>query len=117
MLTSTASSPLSALSRKAEFSRLSHPLERLVLGAAQLGMRYGIANAAGQPSVSSVAEMVGAGWSRGLRSFDTAQAYGTSESVLGDAFTSLGLGTDAIVITKLAPDVRADDAKSLAESI
>jgi aryl-alcohol dehydrogenase-like predicted oxidoreductase len=67
-------------------------------------MAYGIANAAGQPDLAAVQEIVATVWSQGVRFFDTAPAYGRSEEVLGRALASLSTGRDARLITKLNID-------------
>ncbi len=76
---------------------------RLVLGTAQLGLPYGIANRTGQPDHETAESIVKTAWQGGIREFDTAQAYGESEAVLGRALTSLGISHDARIITKLDP--------------
>ena len=73
---------------------------RLVLGTAQLGMPYGIANRRGQPDRRTAEAIVARVWECGVREFDTAQAYGESEIVLGNALKSLGLTRQAKVISK-----------------
>jgi aryl-alcohol dehydrogenase-like predicted oxidoreductase len=94
---------------------------RLVLGTAQLGMPYGIANRTGQPDFETAKSIVATAWRYGIREFDTAQAYGESEAVLGRAFASLGIANEVRIITKLAPkldprqgqDIMRTVAKSL----
>jgi len=76
---------------------------RLVLGTAQLGMTYGIANKSGRPDGDLAKQIVKTAWERGIREYDTAQGYGESEKVLGNALRSLGLGSEVRVITKLDP--------------
>lgn len=76
---------------------------RLVLGTAQLGMRYGINNRLGQPSQADAIEIVNAAWQGGIHEFDTAQSYGVSESVLGQAFAKIGIAGKAQVISKISP--------------
>lgn len=78
---------------------------KLVLGTAQLGMQYGIANRHGQPDIDVARGIVKTAWSGGVREFDTAQAYGTSETVLGSVFRELGIGDEARVVSKIASDV------------
>lgn len=51
--------------------------ERVALGTAQLGMAYGVANTAGQPTSEAATGLVATAWGAGVRSFDTAQAYGS----------------------------------------
>jgi aryl-alcohol dehydrogenase-like predicted oxidoreductase len=74
---------------------------RLVLGTAQLGMPYGIANKSGKPDFSSALSIIQAAWESGITEFDTAQAYGDSEQILGRIFAELGIVQEARVITKL----------------
>ena len=73
----------------------------MILGTAQLGMAYGIANKLGRPGEPEVREIVRTAWERGIRHFDTAQAYGDSETTLGLAFRQLGLSSQALVISKM----------------
>ena len=75
----------------------------LVLGTAQLGLDYGIANKTGQPSEQRVHDIIKTAWDCGIREFDTAQAYGNSEQVLGLALKKLGLSHKVKIITKLNP--------------
>ena len=81
---------------------MESPFSRIILGTAQLGMKYGIANTTGRPEPAEVCQMLDACREAGINTFDTAQAYGDSESVLGAWFGSL---KDFFpnVITKLAP--------------
>ena len=93
----------------------------LVLGTAQIGFPYGIANKTGQPSQTVATDIIREAWECGIREFDTAHAYGVSEKVLGIALAQLGLSDQAIVITKLNPIFDHLDAKvmegALRESI
>jgi aryl-alcohol dehydrogenase-like predicted oxidoreductase len=86
---------------------------RLVLGTAQHGMSYGIANKTGRPALHTVESMVAEAWDHGVREFDTAQAYGESESVLGRVLNSLGITRQARVISKLHPGLDHQDSKAL----
>jgi len=76
-------------------------MSRLVLGTAQLGMPYGIANKSGKPDFSSALSIIQAAWESGITEFDTAQVYGDSEQILGRIFAELGIVQEAKVITKL----------------
>ncbi len=74
----------------------------MVLGTAQLGMPYGIANVTGPPSMSEAAEMIVTAARHGVTHLDTARAYGRSESVIGSVLRrnpELGM----TVVTKLDP--------------
>jgi aryl-alcohol dehydrogenase-like predicted oxidoreductase len=82
-------------------SAASETTSRLVLGTAQLGMPYGIANRTGKPDFETAVSLIKTAWEHGIREFDTAQAYGESEAILGRAFAALGISNDARIITKL----------------
>lgn len=80
-------------------------------------MRYGIANNSGQPESATAHRIVTAAWEHGIRYFDTAQAYGTSESVLGQALRSGGFAGKACVITKLSPSLSDGHATTIIAAI
>lgn len=73
----------------------------LVLGAAQLGMAYGVARA-GSPSPAEGRELLRQAIVHGVKWVDTARAYGRSEAVIGQV---LGAGWEGRcrVVTKLSP--------------
>lgn len=81
----------------------SATMARLVFGTVQLGMPYGIANRTGRPSQQEVNKILQEAWKAGIREFDTAQAYGASERVLGSALKELGVTNEAKIISKLDP--------------
>ncbi len=56
---------------------------RLGLGTAQFGMRYGVSNTNGTPSLDEVGAILEFAAAHGVNIIDTAPAYGTSEEVLG----------------------------------
>ena len=95
----------------------SNQESRLVLGTAQLGMTYGIANKSGRPDSDLAKKIIKTAWENGVREYDTAQAYGESEKVLGNAIRSLGLGSEFRVITKLDPVLEHLDKASLESSV
>ncbi|MBI4060202.1 MAG: aldo/keto reductase [Elusimicrobia bacterium] len=72
----------------------------LALGAAQLGMNYGIVNASGKPSWAEARAMVRRAVAHGVTAFDTARDYADSEKILGrimrEDFPGRGL-----IVTKL----------------
>ncbi len=78
-------------------------MNALVLGTAQLGMHYGVANKTGQPDQTVATAIVKEAWENNIREFDTAQGYGISEQVLGKALSELGISKEARVISKLDP--------------
>ena len=80
-------------------------MERLVLGTAQLGINYGIANKTGQPDFTTAESIVKTAWKSGICEFDTASCYGTSEQILGKVLSSLGISNEVRIISKFHPDL------------
>lgn len=89
----------------------------LIVGTAQLGMAYGIANEAGKPVESVALAIVGTALREGVKGFDTAQAYGESEALLGRAFEIGECPQDLKVISKLSPELSPDDVPTVLASI
>lgn len=75
---------------------------KLVLGTAQLGLDYGIANKYGKPDQTTAEKIVKTAIVNGAKFIDTARAYGDSENVLG-AILSTGWSGRSNIITKLSP--------------
>ena len=59
-------------------------VSQFVLGAAQLGMNYGISNKTGQPDKTEAFSILDEAIKNGVTMIDTAQAYGKSESIIGE---------------------------------
>jgi len=78
------------------------PASRMVLGTAQFGLDYGIANQLGRPGQDVVNSLVRTAISNGVQYLDTARAYGDSETAVGKALAG-GRGSRVKVITKLSP--------------
>lgn len=78
------------------------PDNRMVLGTAQFGLTYGVANTNGQPAQDQVNNLVQTAIANGVQYLDTARAYGDSERVLGKALSG-GWDSPAAIITKLSP--------------
>ena len=74
---------------------------RLVMGTAQWGGHYGVANQSGVPDAKECRNMVRTALVNGCCTLDTARAYGISERVIGDALRHVDGRTS--IITKLAP--------------
>lgn len=94
-------------------------LSRLMLGTAQFGKPYGVANRAGQLGMAEVRAIVAAALEGGVNCFDTAADYGPSEDLLGRALAELGAAESAVVVTKIEPlgdEARASPAAA-AEAI
>ena len=91
--------------------------ERLVLGTAQLGMDYGIANRAGSPGPKSATAIIEAAIGAGIREFDTAQAYGTSEKILGRLLAAKNSEDPVRIVTKGIVDTESDPLDSLRHAV
>lgn len=76
-------------------------VSRLMLGTAQLGGNYGIANVAGIPSMQKSCELIKYAVSSGIGYFDTAPGYGESEKIIGDCLNTLHLNSRPVIVTKL----------------
>ena len=92
-------------------------ISRFVLGTAQFGMDYGIANVQGQPSAKLACEIIGEALKYGVNCFDTAQAYGNSEVVLGKALKHCGAESNIKIVSKLSPDLQPTDCEAVEQSI
>ena len=92
-------------------------MKRLVLGTAQLGMSYGIANTSGQPDFPTVKSIIQNAWNNGIQEFDTAQAYGKSEQILGKVLNDLDIVNEARIITKLDPALDYTDKTAILKAL
>jgi len=92
-------------------------VSRLILGTVQLGVDYGIANTQGKPDRKKAAAIIETAWAHGIRHFDTAQAYGDSESVLGRLLDELGLLNESRICSKLSATLDLNDTASVTASI
>ena len=64
-------------------------LSVMSLGTVQLGMKYGISNKTGQPSVEESHRLLRCAMENGVNAVDTSRDYGTSEDVLGGFFRTV----------------------------
>ena len=92
-------------------------LSRVFLGTVQLGMDYGIANTQGKPDDRKAAAIIETAWNLGVCCFDTAQAYGDSESVLGRTLREMGVLGEAKVVSKLSAKMDPTNISQVADSI
>jgi len=77
---------------------MNDSIQKLVIGTAQFGMRYGISNQRGELSIGGIKAVLELAKKNGINRIDTAINYGRSESKLGKA------GVDAYkIISKLPP--------------
>jgi len=81
---------------------------KLILGTVQFGLDYGINNSNGKPGRDKSLEMLDYAWQKGIRTFDTAYAYGDAEEILGEFITTHDIGSEIKIITKLKPNIIAE---------
>jgi spore coat polysaccharide biosynthesis protein SpsF len=87
-------------------------MAEFVLGTVQLGLPYGAANRTGKPSREAAIALVRRALACGIRTIDTARAYGDAEERVGEALS----GEHAFVVTKLSPLSDVPDNPTLAVS-
>jgi aryl-alcohol dehydrogenase-like predicted oxidoreductase len=87
----------------------------LILGTAQLGGAYGIANRIGELDAQQARILVETALRTGINRFDTAKAYAGSERTLGSIFTSLGVNSRVRVSTK--GSIAGIDASGLTSAV
>jgi len=90
---------------------------RLVLGTAQLGMKYGIKNRIGKPPLKKSYEIIQTAWNKNIRFFDTAYSYGESESILGKIFKGLEIAGKVSVISKISGCLNKVNEKEVLKGI
>ncbi len=88
-----------------------------MLGTAQIGMQYGIANKTGQPDFLTAKAIIKDAWDGGIREFDSAQGYGEIEKILGKVFNYLNAKDSAKVVTKFSPAVNLSNRIEMRNSI
>lgn len=81
-------------------------ISKLSLGTVQFGLDYGISNINGKPVQKEVNNIINYVVDEGINCFDTAQAYGNSEDVLGKAIDNK---KDLFVISKLKTELFKND--------
>ena len=57
--------------------------KKIIIGTAQFGMNYGIANISGKPNQQQVDSILNYAWNNNINGLDTAKGYGGSEVVIG----------------------------------
>ena len=78
--------------------------QKLVLGTVQLGMKYGLANTAGQPSKEEAFRMLDTAFEGGINTFDTASVYGSAEALLGEWIKARAAKGTVRVVSKGTPE-------------
>lgn len=59
-------------------------ISKVILGTVQFGLNYGINNSIGKPSKNKVFEILDFAFTSGIKTLDTANAYGNSELLIGE---------------------------------
>lgn len=73
---------------------------KLIFGTVQIGINYGITNTTGKPKIEDSLNILYYCINNGIKIFDTAQAYGNSENILGKMI-KINSNIDIKIITKL----------------
>ncbi|MFT6324517.1 MAG: aryl-alcohol dehydrogenase-like predicted oxidoreductase [Halieaceae bacterium] len=85
-------------------------VKKIALGTVQFGLDYGISNQSGKTSEKEVVNLLNLAKSYGISLLDTAQAYGSSEEVIGrnhhERFD---------IVTKINPNLKQTSSKKLVE--
>ncbi len=85
---------------------------KLSLGTAQFGLAYGVSNTTGQPTEAETALIIARARESGIRTIDTAVAYGDAETRLGD------IGVDGFdIVTKISGVAGPDLAGHIRSSL
>ena len=92
-------------------------MTQLIIGTAQFGMNYGIANSTGQPSEKTTREIIECATTNEILYYDTAISYGSSEEVLGKIFGELGIHQQVKVFTKIPKRKKTDSQASINDSL
>jgi aryl-alcohol dehydrogenase-like predicted oxidoreductase len=87
-------------------------IKKLILGTAQFGLSYGISNMHGQLTQSEAKTILSRAAEAGIRTLDTAAAYGESEASIGKALHDSRLFR---VITKYPPNAPVKSIKQALE--
>lgn len=72
-----------------------------VLGTAQFGMPYGVANTVGKPNLEEILSIVQCAVQNDILFFDTAQDYGDCEDILAQCFHQLKITEKVNIISKI----------------
>lgn len=84
---------------------MNEKIQRMVLGTAQLGSRYGIANRGEAPTVEKGLRILKTAWEVGIRYVDTAPGY-RSEAIIGEFVRAEGVQADIRILSKI-PSLRS----------
>lgn len=63
---------------------MTRPIDKIILGTVQYGIPYGINNGSGVPPRVEIDRLLEVAYEKGVRTLDTADAYGTALAVIAD---------------------------------
>jgi len=75
-------------------------MEKLAIGTANFGMNYGSVNSGQKLNQDMVTELLDYAWSNDIKTIDTAEAYGESETVIGN-YLKKNIEKNFDIITKI----------------
>jgi len=79
---------------------MNEKIQRMVLGTAQLGSKYGIANRGEAPTEERSLQILKTAWEAGIRYVDTAPGY-RSEAIIGEFVGTEGVQDEIRILTKI----------------
>jgi len=85
-------------------------IQKLAIGTAQFGTKYGIANKRGQIPKQEVFKILDYAYQFGVNTLDTAYIYGESEEIIGEFIYKSG--KDFYVVSKL-PDINGKESSEI----
>jgi len=91
-------------------------ISKFILGGAQFGVDYGIANTSGQVKKEEVGRILDAAIKAGVSSVDTARAYGNSEEMIGVALLESSNLSRLKVITKI-PELQGFSSETVSSDV
>jgi len=80
-------------------------MNRLVLWTVQLGLKYGINNKFGKPTLEESFNILDTALKNGISTFDTAMAYWDAEEILWKFISTRNLKGEVKIISKLKPNI------------
>jgi aryl-alcohol dehydrogenase-like predicted oxidoreductase len=83
-------------------------LDKIILGTVQLGLPYGINNSKGMPTTDESIQLLSFAYKSGIRTLDTAEAYGMSQKIIG-IYHNQNSASKFNVITKYSKSVNNND--------
>ena len=89
----------------------------IVLGTAQMGMPYGIANKNEQPDLKEIESILQTAIELGIDEFDTAQGYGNCEEILGTALSNLKTDKNIKIISKPHPNLNHTSVSDMTQGL